>query len=65
MQLENARFDGGVSFQEVTFLGQVELRDATVGTFIHPSQQPPAELTGELKVLPDTAFRGTDARAGR
>ncbi len=56
VQFENARFDGGVSFQEVTFLGLVEL-NATVGTFIHPSQQPPADLAGELKVLPGTAFR--------
>lgn len=56
LQLENARFDGGISFEEVTFLGLVEL-NASVGTFIHPSRQPPAELSGELKVLPGTAFR--------
>jgi hypothetical protein len=56
VDLTNGKFDGGISFQETKFLGRVDL-GATVGTFLHPSPRPPAELGGELKVLPGTEFR--------
>lgn len=56
LQFSGAELDGGVSFQEVTFSGLVEL-DAQVGTFIHPSVRPPAQVSGVLKVLPGTQFR--------
>jgi hypothetical protein len=56
LQFENAELEGGVSFQEVTFSGLVEL-DTRVGTFIHPSVRPPAQLKGELHVEPGTQFR--------
>lgn len=56
LQLDNAVFAGGISFQEVTFKSQVQLW-GKVGTFIHPSPQPPAELKGTLEVLPGTEFR--------
>jgi hypothetical protein len=56
LQLDNAVFAGGISFQEVTFKGQVQLW-GKVGTFVHPSEQPPAELNGTLEVLPGTEFR--------
>lgn len=56
LQLDNANFAGGISFQEVEFRGLVEL-EAKVGTFLHPSAQPPADLSGTLEVLPGTEFR--------
>lgn len=62
LQLANSKFEGGISFQEVTFAGEVELSTdylgvAEVGRFFHPSAQPPANQRGELKVLPGTEFR--------
>lgn len=57
LQLGKAELMGGVSFQEVTFKTDVELSDAKVGTFFHPSDEPPAEQIGELEVLPETDFR--------
>jgi hypothetical protein len=56
LQMDNGIFTGGISFQEVTFRNQVQLW-AKVGTFVHPSARPPAELKGELEVLPGTEFR--------
>lgn len=56
LQMDNAVFAGGISFQEVTFKGEVQLW-GKVGTFVHPSPQPPAELKGTLEVLPGTEFR--------
>jgi hypothetical protein len=60
LQLENGRFDGGISFQETTFAGPVELSGdfgaAEVGRFFHPSPQPP-EQRGEMRVLEGTEFR--------
>ena len=56
LQMDHAVFAGGISFQEVTFKGQVQLW-AKVGTFVHPSTQPPSQLKGELEVLPGTEFR--------
>ncbi|PWK90412.1 hypothetical protein C8D88_101428 [Lentzea atacamensis] len=62
LQLSNSKFDRGVSFQEVTFGGEVELSapklgTAELGVFFHPSNQPPAHQTGELKIRPKTEFR--------
>lgn len=61
LQLENGRFDGGISFQETTFAGPVELGGdfgvAQVGRFFHPSPQPPAVQRGEMKILEGTEFR--------
>ncbi|ANZ37328.1 hypothetical protein BBK82_15925 [Lentzea guizhouensis] len=57
LELKNGDFEGGISFQEARFLGEVEFDGAEVGTFLHPAPQPPAVHTGELKVRPGTAFR--------
>ncbi|GLY48530.1 hypothetical protein [Lentzea sp. NBRC 102530] len=61
LQLENGRFPGGISFQEVTFAREVQLSgdlgDSEVGRFFHPSPKPPAGQCGSLKVLEGTEFR--------
>lgn len=62
LQLANARFLHGVSFQEVTFAGEVELSNdsdgiSEVGNFFHPSPKPPTVQKGEMKVLENTEFR--------
>ncbi|MDX8049138.1 hypothetical protein SK571_07080 [Lentzea sp. BCCO 10_0798] len=62
LQLENAEFTGGISFQETAFAGVVNLGNekmgfAEVGRFFHPSPQPPAAQDGEMKVLEGTEFR--------
>ncbi|GLZ33303.1 hypothetical protein Lesp02_54910 [Lentzea sp. NBRC 105346] len=57
LQLGKAELMGGVSFQEVTFGREAEWNGAKVGTFLHPSDEPPAEQIGELEILPDTDFR--------
>jgi hypothetical protein len=60
LQMENGRFEGGISFQEVTFAREVELSGdfgtAEVGRFFHPSPKAP-EQRGEMKVLEGTEFR--------
>lgn len=56
LDLTGGHFEGGISFQETSFAGLVEL-NAEVGTFVHPSVRPPVRLTGVLKVLPGTQFR--------
>ncbi|MCP2250802.1 hypothetical protein LX86_009598 [Lentzea aerocolonigenes] len=62
VQLAGGKFEGGISFQEVAFAGQVELGTqffgaAEVGRFFHPSNEPPTDQYGEMKVLPKTEFR--------
>ncbi|GAB2825457.1 hypothetical protein JOD27_005202 [Lentzea nigeriaca] len=57
LELSGGSFEGGISFQEVEFAQEVELSDASVGNFFHPSDQPPARQIGELKVEPKTEFR--------
>jgi hypothetical protein len=59
LQLENATFTGGISFEETTFAGVVNLGNekmgfARVGRFFHPSPKPPAAQNGEMKVLEGT-----------
>ncbi len=60
LQMENGRFEGGISFQEVSFAREVELSGdfgtAEVGRFFHPSPKAP-EQRGEMKVLEGTEFR--------
>ncbi|MET9628228.1 hypothetical protein ABZX92_12265 [Lentzea sp. NPDC006480] len=60
LQMENGRFEGGISFQEVTFAHEVELSGdfgtAQLGRFFHPSPKAP-EQRGEMKVLEGTEFR--------
>ncbi|GHH36514.1 hypothetical protein GCM10017774_23490 [Lentzea cavernae] len=57
LNLTETRFDGGVAFSEVTFKGEVDVRAATVGTFLALTDPPPARQIGELEVLPGTAMR--------
>nr|WP_245777572.1 pentapeptide repeat-containing protein [Lentzea xinjiangensis] len=57
LNLAETKFEGGVAFTEVTFLREVELGGATVGTFLALTDPPPPRQTGELEVLPGTAMR--------
>ena len=62
LQMENGDFEGGISFQETTFAGPVEMSSpkmgvAKVGRFFHPSPEPPAVHRGEMRVLEGTEFR--------
>jgi hypothetical protein len=57
LTLAQVRFDGGVAFSEVTFRGEVDLRAATVGTFLALTDPAPAKQIGELELLPGTAMR--------
>ncbi|MCE6995716.1 pentapeptide repeat-containing protein [Saccharothrix sp. S26] len=61
VNFRDGRFDGGISFQDTTFKREVNVTGAKVGTFLHPSPEPPRELVGELEVLPGTAFRNDPA----
>jgi hypothetical protein len=60
LEMENGKFEGGISFQEATFLSPVELSGdfgtAEVGRFFHPSPKAP-EQRGEMRVLEGTEFR--------
>lgn len=57
LTLAQARFDGGVAFSEVTFRREVDLRAASVGTFLALTDPAPATQLGELELLPGTAMR--------
>ncbi|NUT54056.1 MAG: pentapeptide repeat-containing protein [Saccharothrix sp.] len=57
VNFRDGRFDGGLSFQDTTFLGEVDVTGATVGTFLHLSPQPPRPQVGALEVLPGAAMR--------
>ncbi|TQM82191.1 pentapeptide repeat protein [Saccharothrix saharensis] len=57
LNLRDARLDGGLSFQDAAFKGEVNVTGAKVGTFLHVAPQPPDEQVGELEVLPGTAMR--------
>ncbi|MEU0877730.1 pentapeptide repeat-containing protein [Lentzea sp. NPDC005914] len=57
LELNEARFEGGISFQEAVLAHEVELSGASVGRFFHASDHPPAHQIGELNVQPNTEFR--------
>jgi hypothetical protein len=57
LNLDDGKFDGGISFQDATFKGEVNVTGARVGTFLHVAPQPPQPQVGELEVLADTALR--------
>ncbi|MCC8249017.1 pentapeptide repeat-containing protein [Saccharothrix luteola] len=61
VNFRDGKFDGGISFQDTTFKGEVNVTGARVGTFLHVSPQPPAQLVGVLEVLAGTAFRNDPA----
>ncbi|XVS64237.1 pentapeptide repeat-containing protein [Actinosynnema sp. CA-299493] len=57
VDFRDGRFDGGISFQDTAFHGAVDVTGARVGTFLHVSPRPPAELVGALDVSAGTALR--------
>ncbi|QQQ76230.1 pentapeptide repeat-containing protein [Saccharothrix sp. 6-C] len=61
VDFRDGRFDGGISFQDAAFARKVDVGGARVGTFLHVSPRPPAELVGTLEVSAGTAFRNDPA----
>jgi len=50
-------FTGGLSLQDVTFAGELNVSGAVVDTFLHLSTDLPKPLTGELTVTAGTGMR--------
>ncbi|WP_053714315.1 pentapeptide repeat-containing protein [Saccharothrix sp. NRRL B-16348] len=61
VDVRDGKFDGGISFQDTTFKGEVNVTGARVGTFLHVSPEPPQPQVGALEVRAGTAFRNDPA----
>ncbi|WP_158847124.1 pentapeptide repeat-containing protein [Saccharothrix deserti] len=57
VDFRDGKFNGGISFQDVTFERELNLTGTSVGTFLHVTPEPPAQQVGELEVLAGTGFR--------
>lgn len=59
VDLRGARFDGGISFQETAFCGEVDFTGASVSTFIDlNATTAPQRQTGTLTITEGTTVRG-------
>jgi hypothetical protein len=50
VDLQEAQFDGGISFQETTFNAEVAFQGASVNTFIDLNTTAPQRQTGTLTI---------------
>lgn len=62
VNLRGARFEGGVSFQETAWGGEVVWSGASVGTFIDLNTTAPERQTGTLTITEGTTVRGDTSR---
>lgn len=58
VELHEAQFAGGISFQETIFAGEVVLKGASVGTFIDLNTAAPEPQTGTLAINEGTRVKG-------
>ncbi len=58
VELQEARFEGGISFHETTFNGEVALKGASVSTFINLDTTAPERQTGTLAITEGTRVKG-------
>ena len=62
MDLREARFEGGISFQETAFNGEVAFNGASVSTFIDLNTAAPERQTGTLAITEGTVVKGDVSR---
>jgi hypothetical protein len=58
VELREAQFEGGISFQETTFNAEVAFQGASVSTFIDLNTTAPQRQTGTLTITEGTDVRG-------
>jgi hypothetical protein len=58
VDLQEAQFQGGISFQETTFNSEVAFRGASVSTFIDLNTTAPQRQTGTLVITDGTTVKG-------
>ena len=62
VDLCEARFEGGISFQETAFHGEVAFKGASVSTFIDLNTAAPERQTGTLTITEGTMVKGNASR---
>jgi hypothetical protein len=62
VDLRDTQFEGGISFQETTFNGEVALKGASVSTFIDLNTTAPERQTGTLTITEGTKVKGDASR---
>lgn len=61
VNMRDARFEGGISFQHATFCGEVAFSGASVGTFIDVETTSPERHTGAITVAAGSRVAGDPA----
>lgn len=62
VDLSEAQFEGGISFQETTFNAEVAFKGASVSTFIDLNTTAPERQTGTLTITEGTTVKGDASR---
>jgi Pentapeptide repeats (9 copies) len=58
VDLREAQFEGGISFQETAFFGEVDFKGASISTFIDLNTTAPERQTGTLTITDGTKVKG-------
>jgi hypothetical protein len=62
LDLHDAQFDGGISFQDTVFCDEVDFQGASVSTFLDLTTTAPERQTGILTITEETKIRGDSSR---